>query len=338
MGLVIGTHYLLRLSGMKSRNALLLTALFSLLSVASFYTGLFVPLLTFPLMCFYAFPALYITKQHGIVYSAIWAFITSALLTVSFGAVFSLIFICSFGAAGVLLGLLARRVTDSVALLVNGVALSLAAKLAAVLLIYAITGVSLLSPDVSEVETAVRTFFAGTPLGAGWMQSGSDINAAIQHVIMLIPFSIILFTAIEVLACYSLASKLARRASGSGFFALPPMSGWSFPKNILVALLVSFVCELLAQRDADYYFLRQIGANLGALLRVLFIVQGLAVASFFLRGKALVRIARPLLIVLAVLVGQVGDIFSIAGIIDIGFDLRKRFGGNVDESNSDRGR
>jgi uncharacterized protein YybS (DUF2232 family) len=116
------------------------------------------------------------------------------------------------------------------------------------------------------------------------------------------------------------------RRSGERFFSLPPFEAWSFPKNILVALIVGFICEKISGWNEGMYVLKQAGANLGALTWTLFAVQGLSVVCFFMGRFGFPKIARVVIIILAPFVPIVGGVLSILGIADIGIDLRKRIG------------
>jgi uncharacterized protein YybS (DUF2232 family) len=115
-----------------------------------------------------------------------------------------------------------------------------------------------------------------------------------------------------------------KRRSGEKFFSLLPFSRWSFPRNILVVLVVGFVCERMGDKLPDIYLLRQAAINLSAVSRTLFVIQGLAVAYCFMEFRGFPRAVRVIMIIVTPFISILGDIFSILGIADMGFDLRKK--------------
>jgi uncharacterized protein YybS (DUF2232 family) len=238
----------------------------------------------------------------------------------------SIIYFITFGFSGVLLGRISKK-SEGTDMLLGGIFCSLCCKLTAAYFLYKTTGLSLLSPDPAGIEQTLHSLLESriAPISGGNApELKNDIANNVRNVIMLIPFSLILFTSLEVFFSYSLSSKIHRARSGDVFFKLPPFAKWSFPKNVVVALAVGLACEFAAKSRPDAYLLAQVSANLGMVTWTLFAIQGLAVAYYFMELQGFPKIIRVAIIALTPLVQLLGSVFSILGIIDIGFDLRKR--------------
>jgi uncharacterized protein YybS (DUF2232 family) len=189
------------------------------------------------------------------------------------------------------------------------------------------TGFNLLSPDTADIERTLLALFESPVAalsGTGASALREDIAGRVRYVKLLIPFNMILFVTLEVFLSYALSSKIYTARGGEAFFKLPPFGKWSFPRNILAALMVGLVCGYASQRDPDAYFLAQVSANLGTLTWTLFAIQGLSVAYCFMEARGFPKAVRVAIILLTPITQYLGSLFSIVGIIDMGFDLRKR--------------
>ncbi|MDR3322475.1 MAG: YybS family protein [Synergistaceae bacterium] len=300
-------------------------------SFALFVLGSIVPaMMTLLLMLIYPFPLIFLTFARG---ARVGAFSCVTAAAAVFIATYSsspaaMVYLLAWGLPGVTLGAAARRAKGA-GLLTAGVICSLICKLAAMVLMWRITGVNILTPDSAEMEGAVMSawapMFEALPEG-DLAKLRESVSATVNYIVAIVPSVVILFTSVEVLLSYGLASSLHARRGGEHFFRLPPFEVWSFPRNILVALIVGFICEKIGDRNEGIYVLKQAGANLGVLTWTLFAVQGLSVAYFFMGRSGFPKIVRVVIITLAPFVPIMGGVLSILGIADIGIDLRKRIG------------
>ena len=301
-------------------------------SFAFFLTGVTLPLLALPVMLFFIFPTLSLSYEHGTFPALFSALFTSLLLNIFFHPLFSLTYFLSFGLSGVLLGFVARKMASPGDMILVSVAISLLCKLTAVYLVFKLTGTNFLMPDAAQIENALIIFtesnFASLA-GNNIQAIKENLSQSVQYLVMLIPYSVIFFSTAEVLVSFWSASFIHRKITGDSFFLLPSFSEWAFPKNILLVLLIGFLCDLAASNNPDMAVLRQVGANLNAVSRTLFIVQGLAVTCFFLKLRGFSKFLRVAIIIATPIITLLGDIFSIVGIIDLGFNLRKRIKGET---------
>ena len=314
------------LSGSSLRDWIFCTAI----GFGSFVLGVTMPVLTLPLMLVYPFPALFLAYSAGARSAVTSIACSSLLLSLLLPPILSIVYLVMFGLSGLLIGTLARKIDSAGDLLLLAILISLSCKLIVTLAAFRITGYNLLTPDAAQMESAVLAFFdSRLAMLSGGERSllKENVSQTVQYLIMLIPYTIILFSASEVLASCSLASFLSGRRGGKKFFRLPPLGKWSFPRNILLALVVGFICEMLASKDPQLVLVGQLGVNLSAIARTLFIIQGLAVAYCFMERRGFPKVARVAMIIATPIITVLGDILSIVGIVDIGFNLRERFKG-----------
>jgi uncharacterized protein YybS (DUF2232 family) len=298
----------------------------SIMSFMLFVAGMLVPFASLPLMLIYPFPIILLTFRSGPSQGFLSCFSVAAAIFFLFSPIFSVFYFFTFGFSGVLMGITAKR-TKGAEMLFMGIVCSLSCKLLTALLLSHFSGFNFFAPDTAEIE---RTLIAFSESGLGALSDGSmlklkeNISDKINDMVMLIPFSIMFFTSVETLLSYCLSSYMHKRRSGEKFFSLPPFGRWSFPRNILVPLLIGFACEIAGDKFPDIYILRQADVNLSAVSRTLLVIQGLAVAYCFMEFRDFPKAVRIIMIIATPFITILGDIFSFLGIVDMGFDLRKQ--------------
>jgi uncharacterized protein YybS (DUF2232 family) len=300
-----------------------------------FVLGTIMPMLSIPFMVMYSAPALFLSHERGVIQSLSSGLAVSLILTLLLSPMFAATCFFPFWVPGTLVGLIAHRTKVYGELLVLGVAATLALKIATALLAWSLTGLNFLAPDAAELERFIMSLGESgfSSLSAGdSLQFREVMRDTINYAVLLMPYAMILVSAAEIVVSCSIASHICVRRGGGAFFSLPPFGSWSFPRSILFAFAVGFICGLVPDEDPylfNPYFniLRQVGANLNALTRTLFIIQGLSVSCFVLEQRGVPRFLRIVLIALTPLISMLGHICMIIGIFDIGFDLRKRVRG-----------
>jgi uncharacterized protein YybS (DUF2232 family) len=222
-----------------------------------------------------------------------------------------------FGLPGALMGYMASKGGKYGGLLVVSASVEFAGKLAGVLILYGFFGLNLLTPSPAEIEGYLKKF--GAP-----MTNPAMTREIVNRVVLLIPYSMIFFSTVESVICLLLASAIQKRRTGEAFFILPPFSEWAFPKNVLLPLIVGFICAQIVKSRENLYLLRLMGANLSELSRTILIVQGLSCACFIMERRGVPKPLRVAAIICAPFSALLGDILAIVGVTDMGFDVRDR--------------
>ena len=112
------------------------------------------------------------------------------------------------------------------------------------------------------------------------------------------------------------------RKKDHGFPKLIPFRNLLFPKSIIIYYLISaFV--MLVKPLHDIYEMRLIVVNLYPLLQLILTIQGLSFVYYLTYIKNMGNFLRIVSIV-AVFIPLLSQIIHLIGVLDIGFDLRKK--------------
>ncbi|MDR1965261.1 MAG: YybS family protein [Synergistaceae bacterium] len=283
-----------------------------------FMAGLSFPFLALPATMIFSLPFAFLALDRGT--AAALSCAAFVMLAMGFAVPISYVLMYSamFALPGVFMGALARRAWNVGNLLVASVGAEFAGKIAAVLMYFRVSGVNLLSPDTAEIEKFMMSL--------GGTATELQIRAISSQVVMLIPYSIMLFSALEALFCLTLASCIHKKRTGETAFPLPPFSEWAFPKSTLLALASGLVCSHFSSGRANMYAVAQIGVNLVEMSRTLFLVQGLSCMYYFMEMRGFPKFMRVMAVIFAPVVSIFGYALAIAGVVDMGFNLRKKSG------------
>jgi uncharacterized protein YybS (DUF2232 family) len=298
-----------------------------------FFLGLMFPVLTLPIVLVFSLPVAFLAFERGVacaVLSAVaTAFTLGAVVSWDEALTCSLMYLVMYGLPGVLAGRVVRRLSTAGDILIASSAVIFAGKLAAMAVYFYAAGVNLLSPDLSQLEAAMLSSLGerglATLSGGDAARVSQNFRETSEYIVLLIPYSVMLFSTLEASVSMALLSHLHRRRSGEAFFRFPPFRDWKFSRSVLLALVVGFICGEMAGERADLYFVRQIGANLIAISRTLFVLQGLCCMYYFIATRGFSKLVRlAVMLVFIPLVPFLGDIFAVVGVADMGFDFRKR--------------
>jgi uncharacterized protein YybS (DUF2232 family) len=286
-------------------------------SLILYMTGFASPVLTLPAMFVYSLPTVFLAFGGGFFYSLSSASLVSISIGAAVSGIYGLTCFFMFGLPGALIGYMASRGEKCGGLLVASASVGFAGKLAGVLILHGFFGLNLLAPGAEEIERYLSNF--GAP-----MTDPAMTREIVNRVVLMIPYSMIFFSTVEAAICLLLASAIQKKRTGEAFFILPPFSEWTFPKNVLFPLVVSFICGEITNIRENLYLLRLMGENLRELSRTILIVQGLSCVCFLMERRGVPRYFRIAAIIFTPFISLLGDILAIVGIADMGFNVRER--------------
>ncbi|MCK0469805.1 YybS family protein [Halalkalibacter sp. APA_J-10(15)] len=288
---------------------------------------LYVPLINTIIMWALPLPFVVFTFRRGLKAGTVLLLVSSFLGFILGGGVLAIIPAIMFGTAGMVIGEIHRRG-------LSGFAVLLGASLAYIVhILLLFVGMTLLvgqSPmqlaaDLTrdQMELVERT------LGGMGQMNTEMLDEALDTLLYLAPvaivFSGILLAIITVLLSYFVLKRL-----GHDVKKLPPFRHWAFPKSFLWYYLVVLIVALIGVEEGTVMF--TVVQNLMMLLGFVLTIQGFAFIFFYCHHKK-VSIALPIIIVVAsFILLPIIEIIRIVGIIDLGFDLRKRIAGQDNRS------
>ncbi|WP_088036662.1 YybS family protein [Evansella clarkii] len=267
-------------------------------------------------------PFLLFTNRHGLRPAIFLALFSLAVLFIITGP-FALPLILSTAAGGIVTGELLRRKKHAFGALLGG---SLAF-IAAILINYIGSIVLLGINPVGEIQNVLRESVAASEDMLGFMgpQNEEAFEAAYQfitHLGYIAPVMFVMFGAGYAFVVQWISSLWMRKKSGYITERFPPFREWSFPKSFIWYYLLTFILIFTDPEEGTALFIAT--ANLMPLLEAVMIIQGFAFIFFFFHKKGR-SVAFPIIImIISFLLPLLLTVVRILGIIDLGFDLRKR--------------
>ncbi|MBQ9564171.1 MAG: DUF2232 domain-containing protein [Synergistaceae bacterium] len=296
----------------------------SLLTALLVSVGTAIPLLGFWGMLLCPLPLALLGCRHGVRWMGTGLLLTTGLLLLL--PTLALYFTLGGFPVSLALVLAARRRpnwTGSESLTVCVLA-SLGAKLLLLAGFWALTGRNVLLPDMGQTEALLRSLSLGLPL-----DEAQEVRTAIRQTLALFPYlmpsMLLLYSMLDATLNYRLCCHFQRGVVWSGASklpVLPPFSQWRFPRSLLPAMVLSFVLGWLIKPERWLHG-AMFALNLRLVVNVLFFVQGLSLALWWMERRGWGRVLRWLCV--AILLFPLMWTWTILlGVGDMAFDFRAR--------------
>ncbi|WP_221567494.1 YybS family protein [Alkalihalobacillus sp. TS-13] len=306
---------------MNRTRALTEGAILASLYAVLFLITLFIPVLSLFTIFLLSLPYAVYTVRHGLKKSLVFV-LTTMVLTIILGTVTAINVPILFGSVGVVMGHLYRKKISAFGLLA-GAALTY---LANFILIYVVTILLLEINLIDTMKQSIEETIALTEKFSGVM--GGDAEATIQQlrelveiVPYLIPALFVILSVVFALASIFVTNLIMKRFK----VEVPhwePFRNWSFPKSIIWYYLATILLYMMNPEQGSALYI--VTMNLYIVLELVLAIQGLTFIYFYFwvkkKGKTI-----PVLVTISLFIIPVGlHVVRILGIIDLGFDLRKR--------------
>lgn len=301
----------------------LLAAVAAVLALFGYYLPLVGPAILF----LWPVPIILIHVRHGLKASILTVLVSALTLAALIGPLEALALSLSPGLVGIAFGVaFARRMEPMAAVLLGAVALALSLALTAALA-FAVMGINPITEQINLLREAQETTTAiYQRLGVGeeyvtqTARMGETIILMFQRLFPALLAAAALF---HSFLNFKLARLVLRRLRlGQEMKDFPPFERWSFPRQWIVAFAGGMVLAALTPYHRSPS-LEAIGLNVYFLASFLFVVQGLAVAYYYLGRLRLAKPVRVLITVYALLVPFVMQVLPIVGMFDALFNYRR---------------
>ncbi|MDD2572909.1 MAG: YybS family protein [Bacillota bacterium] len=305
-------------------KALANTALATALAVIIAIVGLFVPVLALASLL-WPVPVIVIVKRYGLRYGVYSTIASGLIVGMISEPIYAAYVILSYGALGLSIGYGVHKDYRAGRILTITSVVSLLSKL---LLMYAVTRIM----GVNPLEVQIESMEKGLELSMGFYgRMGLDVPEEMREALfssfellkITLPALLIIVAIMDSYLNYTVARIVLKRL-GLTLDALPPFAEWRAPGNLTVGFLLLMVLSIAG----GYLGLGNIDVIMGNILllfQMVFLVQGVSVAYFFLLRRGVNKILRILLIVLILFNQPLALAAMFAGILDVLFDFRKRF-------------
>ncbi|RBW69127.1 YybS family protein [Bacillus taeanensis] len=305
---------------MKKTNliteAALLAAIYTIFFMISFY----VPLLNTIVMWVLPLPFIFIIVRHTIKAGMILWAVTLAL-TLLF-SVMALPLTLLFGSGGIVMGALYKKRKSAFAILLGG---SLT-YIAGFVLLY-IASILFLKIDIMKdsitlmKDSLERADQFSKMIGGGneaQLQSLYDSLDVLQY---LAPSALLIVGVLFALLTQLVANMVLKRFRIE-VPPFPPFREWSFPKSFLWYYLGIILLSFVSSEVGSPLYIAAV--NLILILENIMIIQGITVIFYFSYLKKWPKAVPVMAVIFSFLLALPLQLIKFLGIIDLGFNLRKR--------------
>ncbi|MBB5174762.1 YybS family protein [Texcoconibacillus texcoconensis] len=267
-------------------------------------------------------PFILYVMRHGLK-PGVFVWVSSLFLTLMLLTPMALPLTFTFATGGLVIGEMFRRKKQAFAVLLAG-----SLTFIATLLVNFIISIVLL--DIHPIETMQEMLYesvvtAETLLSSiGQSESGdvlTQMETFIDQLMVITPFLFIVTGIGYALFIQWIASTFLRRLKYE-ISTFPPLREWSFPKSFIWYYLIMLILLMIGFEQGDTMY--TVVMNLTPLLEMAMIIQGFAFIFFYFYNKGVTRAFPITIVIVSLFMPFLLSIVRILGLIDLGFDLRKR--------------
>ena len=299
------------------------------LSVVLALLGVYLPVLGILFILIWALPIIVLVVRHGLRWGVMAVASSGVLMAILIEPMLALRMAISFGTVGLMLGMGFRKGWSGTRVLVLTLAVSILAKLAALGLLFAVTGMNPLHLELDVLQQSFETSFqmyeAMGMDAAAIDKSRAEMAAGLQFVALLLPLVVVMMGLMDTAIGYFLGGRVLHRL-GHDTPALPPFSEWRLPQAFLYVFGFALV-GLYWGTTREIQPLYQAALNLNMLALFAGIVEGLSLMRYVMGRYQLSVFVRAALYAFVLFNGVLVQILAFTGLFDMLFDYRRRFGG-----------
>ena len=292
--------------------------LFALVSVYIPFIGAFVNLI-------WPVPIILLGVRHGYKWSLMATVVAGILIAILLHPLHAVGVAIGFGLTGIALGHCFRRNFTPVVTVLAGSAASLVSKMIVLGISAAVLGINPLADHSEAMARAIdqaielyRNFGMKEEELANVAQS---LRGMIDMMKLILPAGFVMASVFDTYLNYIVARAVLRKL-GHQIAAFPPFSTWNFTGKALLGFIISILL-LYWGKSRELELVANAGLNLQVTCSMLFIIQGLSVATFFAARHNVPRFILWVAGVMALTNGFIMQAFVFAGAFDIVFDFRK---------------
>ncbi len=300
----------------------MLLAVFAVLLLITIY----VPLIGMIANLFLAVPFILFAAKNEWKLSLVF-FIASILLSFILGSTLSLSVAFGYGMTGIVTGYLIQKKKDRIIILLAGTLIFLVNMIGT----YVISAVFLHLNIMKEMMDVMQDSLNSSAnmlkkLGqeAQAEQALEQYKKTLSLIKTLFPTLLVITSALAAFMTQLVSFPIVKRF-GIEIQKWKPFKELSLPKSILWYLLIILTASLLLNPEQGTYLYTAL-LNLTYTLQFLMVFQGLTFLFYFFDLRGMSKSVSVLLAILSFIIPIFLYIIGILGIIDLGFDLRKKLG------------
>lgn len=303
------------------------SGLLAAITVVMALIGVYVPFLGTVAVLMWPLPILVLIVRHGLKWGLMAVFVAGVLTAALVEPAVSLRLALAFAPGGITLGLGFRRNWSSVRTLSTGIVASMAAKLAAFALLFALTGVEPFSTQFDVMENSFdQTIEMYKSMGMSEDQiaeARDNLTQNLSLMRLLLPLVIVIMGLMDTTLNYFLGGKLLRRL-GHDAKNLPPFAEWRLPSVFAYVFGFSLI-GLYWGSTRGLDLLYQASLNLVMLATFAGLLQGLSVYTYASNHFRWPKFFSMALITFVMLNGFLVRLLALVGLFDMVLDYRARY-------------
>ncbi|WP_079505979.1 YybS family protein [Mesobacillus jeotgali] len=305
----------------KLTEGAILLAIFAVLLLITLY----IPGLGMIVNLFLALPFMMFGAKHDWKSTAVFT-VAAVLLSMILGTFLAMPLALAYGTTGAVMGYMMREGKTRFASYIAG-------SLVFLINLVAQYALSIVLFKMNFIEEMVEIFRASVDQAINMLeQMGqtpdekliSQFDAMVDMIEVLVP-SMFVMASFFIVFLLQLVSFPFLKRFGVKVPHWQPFRELNLPKSILWYYLITMIAALALQPEKGTYWFWVI-SNLSFILQMLMVLQGIAFVFYLTYVKDYPKAVPIIVIVLMFLLPFVLYIVRILGIIDLGFDLRKRLG------------
>ena len=299
-------------------------ALLAALTVVLILAGLYIPVLGMVALFLWPIPVLVIYLRHGFRAALLTLVVAGLVLSTFVGPVAGATTVVSLGTLALAFGFGASRRMSAGAILALGTGAALVSMVITLSISLWVMHINVFEVDqrlMQDSMTYALNFYSRVGVSAETLQPLRDmLDASFQLIPLIVPAIVILAACMTAIINYLVAAAVLKRL-GHELPALPAFKDWRLPVWLVAGYPLAFALEYAFQRTGVVLYDR-VAINLSALSTPFYVLQGLALAYFFLERLHLAKWLRVVVLVYVPLVPVLSQIVAWAGLFDMLFDMR----------------
>ncbi|WLD93374.1 YybS family protein [Alkalihalobacillus sp. AL-G] len=306
---------------MNQTRALIEGAIMASVYAVLFLITLYIPLLSIVSTFFLSIPFTLYTIRNGLKKSYLLVAV-AIVLSVLLGSIATIFIPILYGAVGVVLGYLIKKKKSAFALLLGATLAYISNLLLTYIISIMLLDVNIVDGVLKQINELIsNTERIGKTFGTDVSEAIDQLQNLLEVITYIIPALIVLVAVFSAFISIFVTNLILKRFK----IEVPdwrPFREWSFPKSIIWYYLATMLIMFTDPEQGSGLYIATV--NLYMILETVMVIQGFSFIYFYFwvkkKGKTI-----PVLVTIGAFLVPIGFyVVRILGIIDIGFDLKKR--------------
>lgn len=307
-------------------SAMVEAGILSAIAIVFALINMYVPVVGMFLNFIWPLPIILCGMRQGMRWSIMTLLVSGVIIAILISPLHAFTLVAVFGLLGVVLGECMRSRLPPLRLLAVGSVAAFISLMISLLISILIMGIN---PLAMFFETFDKSLVDAVDFYRNQGMSEEEINIAVKSakdmfgmVRVIMPGAFLICAPLITFANY-LAAKAILNKLGERFESFPPFTSWDVPRWTLIPYGISIlmITYYLSQPTSTLYLL---GVNIQMICSVIYVLQGLAVAFWYIEQKGKPKWWRTILISLIFLSQFISQTVVLLGAFDLVFDFRKR--------------